>query len=184
MKLIDMVYGYDDFSSILEDISEVDGTYDMDPKTKAFVQMGQKITASLSIGSGVEWPDDAQFNKAAALGQQLSSIGSSFGARSAGEALKDANVTPDEAKAIIAKVKDANVSIAKSVKDPEKQAVDADEGLGGAVAGAAAGDSLVGKIGGAYVGYKTQKALNRNEKNIKRIARALASKGIDVGIAD
>lgn len=184
MKLIDMVYGYDDFSAIIEDISEIDGTYDMDPKTKAFVKMGQKITASLSIGSGVEWPDDAQFNKAAALGQQLSSIGSSFGAKDAMSALKDANVSPDEAKEIIAKVKDAKIDISKTVKDPEKVAVDAEEGIGGALAGAAAGDSLLGKVGGAVVGYRTQKALNTNEKNIKRIARALAAKGIDVNIED
>mgnify|MGYP001227193090 CR=1 FL=1 len=75
-------------------------------------------------GAGVEWPDDEQFNKAAKLGQQLSSIGSSFGSRNAGEALKAAGVTPDEAKEIIAKVKDKNIDIAKTVKDPEHSGED------------------------------------------------------------
>ena len=123
MKITELAQG-EEFLKILEDLAEIDGTYDMDPKTKAFVKMGQKITASLSIGSGVEWPDDEQFNKAAKLGQQLSSIGSSFGSRNAGEALKAAGVTPDEAKEIIAKVKDKNIHIAKTVKDPEHSGED------------------------------------------------------------
>ena len=123
MKLTELANG-EEFLKILEDLAEIDGTYDMDPKTKAFVKMGQKITASLSIGSGVEWPDDEQFNKAAKLGQQLSSIGSSFGAKNAGEALKADGVTHDEAKEIIGKVKDAKIDIAKTVKDPDHSGED------------------------------------------------------------
>ena len=70
----------------------------------------------------------------------------------------------------------------KAAKDAKKGNKKTDEGIGGALAGAAAGDSIMGKIGGAYVGHQTQKSLNKSEKNIKKIAKALQNKGIDVDI--
>jgi len=70
----------------------------------------------------------------------------------------------------------------KAAKDAKKGNKKTDEGIGGALAGAAAGDSIMGKIGGAYVGHQTQKSLNKSEKNIKKIAKALQNKGINVDI--
>jgi len=59
-----------------------------------------------------------------------------------------------------------------------------EEGIGGALAGAAAGDSVLGKIGGAIVGHKTQAAIDKNDENIKKLAKALQRAGIDVDIEE
>ena len=101
------------------DINE--GLYDLDPKTMQYVKMGQKISSAIEPSSGIKWPDDAQWNKAAALGSALSSMGSSFAVKTVADALKQANVTPDEAKEIIQKVKAEGKGIkpGQGVKDPE-----------------------------------------------------------------
>lgn len=94
-----------------------EGYYDVDPKLKPFVQMGQKIASALEPDSGVEWPDDEQWNKAASLGTSLVALGSAFGPKTVGDSLKKAGVSVDEAKEIFAKVKD--VEIGAGVKDAE-----------------------------------------------------------------
>lgn len=97
-----------------------EGPYDVDPKLMPYVRMGQKIASALEPGSGIEW-EDVEFNKAAALGSSFGKLGSSFGPKTPGEALKDANVDIEMAKAIIAKVKGADVKPGAGVKDPEPE---------------------------------------------------------------
>ena len=78
-----------------------------------------------------------------------------------------------------------NAMAVESIKEELYKALaekKANEGVGGAVVGAAAGDSLLGKLAGAFVGHKVQKSLNKSEKNIKKIAKALTRSGIDVDI--
>lgn len=94
--------------------------YDVDPKLMPYVKMGQKIASALEPSSGLKW-DDEEFNKAAILGSEFSKLGSAFGPKTPGEALKAAGVDLDMAKAIIAKVKAANVVPGAGVKDPDRQ---------------------------------------------------------------
>ena len=53
MKLTEL--NGEEFLKILEDLAEIDGTYDMDPKTKAFGQNGSKDRCIPSLNR-VEWP--------------------------------------------------------------------------------------------------------------------------------
>ncbi len=86
-----------------------------------YVRMGQKIASALEPSSGIKW-EDVEFNKAAALGSSFGKLGSAFGPKTPGEALKDANVDVEMAKAIIAKVKDAgDIKPGAGVKDPEPE---------------------------------------------------------------
>ena len=94
--------------------------YDVDPKLMPYVKMGQKIASALEPSSGLKW-DDVEFNKAAALGSSFGKLGSAFGPKTPGQALKDANVDVEMAKAIIAKVKAANIRPGAGVKDPERE---------------------------------------------------------------
>ena len=98
----------------------LEGPYDVDPKLMPYVRMGQKIASALEPGSGIEW-DDVEFNKAAALGSAFGKLGSAFGPKTPGAALKDAMVDVDMAKAIIAKVKNADIKPGAGVKDPEPE---------------------------------------------------------------
>ena len=98
----------------------LEGPYDVDPKLMPYVKMGQKIASALEPGSGIEW-DDVEFNKAAALGSAFGKLGSAFGPKTPGAALKDAMVDVDMAKAIIAKVKNADIKPGAGVKDPEPE---------------------------------------------------------------
>lgn len=102
-----------------------EGYYDTDPKLTPFVQIGQKIASALEPNSGVEWPDDEQWNKAASLGTSLVALGSAFGPKTVGEALKKAGVSVDEAKEIFAKVKD--IKIGAGVKDIDPGPEDDDD---------------------------------------------------------
>lgn len=99
-----------------------EGYYDIDPKTAPFIKMGQKITSALEPNSGVDWPDDELWNTAAALSTQLSHIGSAFGPKTAGEALKKAGASVEDAKKIFALVKD--VEAGAGVKDVEDEPED------------------------------------------------------------
>jgi hypothetical protein len=83
-----------------------EGIYDTDPKLEPFVKMGRKITAALDAESGVNWPDDDVWNKAASLGSALTSLGTAFGVDSASEAIRKAGLSVEEAKEIFAMVKD------------------------------------------------------------------------------
>mgnify|MGYP000288143128 CR=1 FL=1 len=97
-----------------------EGIFDIDPKLEPFVKMGRKITAGLEKDSGVDWQDDEQWNKAAALGRELTSLGSEFGTSSAAEAVKKAGLSTDEAKEIFAMVRDVDPS-AFAPEDPEDE---------------------------------------------------------------
>lgn len=103
-----------------------EGYYDVDPKLQQYIQMGQKISAGLSPSSGVKWDDDELWNSAATLGTQLTHLGSAFGPKTPGEALKKAGVSVDDAKKIFAMVKD--VEIGAGVKDVEPEPEDDAEG--------------------------------------------------------
>ena len=94
--------------------------YDVDPKLMPYVRMGQQIASALEPSSGIKW-EDAEFNKAAALGSSFGKLGGLFGPKTPGEALKDAGVDVEMAKAIIAKVKAADVKPGVGVKDPEPE---------------------------------------------------------------
>lgn len=94
------------------------GYYDVDPKMVPYIKMGRKITAALDPKSGVEWKDDEQWNMAAKLGSDLSSLGSDFGPRSPNDVLKKAGISMAQAKEIFDMVK--NVDASKfGPKDPE-----------------------------------------------------------------
>jgi len=99
--------------------------YDTDPKLMPYVRMGQMIASALEPSSGIKWEDE-EFNKAAALGSSFGKLGSAFGPKTPGEALKQANVDVEMAKAIIAKVKGAGVKPGAGVKDPEPEAPEED----------------------------------------------------------
>lgn len=101
-----------------------EGPYDTDPKLMPYVRMGQQIASALEPSSGIKW-DDAEFNKAAALGSSFGKLGGLFGPKTPGEALKDAGVDVEQAKAIIAKVK--NVKAGIGVKDVDSDNDDADD---------------------------------------------------------
>ena len=98
----------------------LEGPYDVDPKLMPYVKMGQKIASALEPGSGIEWEDE-EFNKAAALGSAFGKLGSAFGPKTPGAALKDAMVDVEMAKKIIAKVKNADVKPGAGVKDPDPE---------------------------------------------------------------
>ena len=98
----------------------LEGPYDVDPKLMPYVRMGQKIASSLEPGSGIEWEDE-EFNKAAALGSAFGKLGSAFGPKTPGAALKDAMVDVETAKKIIAKGKNADVKPGAGVKDPDPE---------------------------------------------------------------
>lgn len=102
-----------------------EGYYDVDPKMAPYIQMGQKITAGLGTNSGVEWESDELWNSAASLGTQLTHLGSAFGPKTPGEALKKAGVSLDDAKKIFSLVKD--VEIGAGVKDVEDEPEDDEE---------------------------------------------------------
>ena len=104
-----------------------EGYYDIDPKLEPYVKMGQKIAAGLEPNSGVAWPDDEIWNKAAGLGTALTHLGSSFGSKTPAEALKKANVDVETAKEIFKMVKD--VEIGAGVKDVEPEPEDDDEDI-------------------------------------------------------
>lgn len=90
-------------------INDVTGTravnegHDATPQEKKLAAVGQKIQAALSPKSGITW-DDAEFNQAASLGEELTRIGTTFGPRNVKEALANANLTVQQAQAIIDKV--------------------------------------------------------------------------------
>jgi len=97
--------------------------FEIKPEHKPFIDMGHKIRAALEPASGIKW-DDEEFNKAAELSTQLISIGGQFGPRSAGEALKAAEVDVETAKAIMRK--SASAKMGAGVKDPEPSDDDED----------------------------------------------------------
>ena len=102
-----------------------EGYYDIDPKTAPFIKMGQKISSALEPNSGVDWEDDELWNSAAALGTQLSHMGTAFGPKTPGEALKKAGVDIEDAKKIFALVKDVETGV--GVKDVEDEPEDEDD---------------------------------------------------------
>lgn len=104
-----------------------EGYYDVDPKLKPFIEIGQKIMSGLEPSSGVKWPDDEEWNNAAKLGQQLVSLGHPFGANSLGDALKKAGVEIEQVKAIIAKTKQLDIGL--GAKDPEPEPEEIDESI-------------------------------------------------------
>ena len=101
-----------------------EGYYDIDPKMKPYVEMGQKIMSCLEPSSGVKWPDDEEWNAAARLGTQLVSLGDPFGAKSLGDALKKAKVDVEQAKSLFKKCKDAKVGVGVKDVEPEPEEID------------------------------------------------------------
>jgi len=101
-----------------------EGYYDIDPKFKPFVEAGQKIMSGLEPSSGVKWPDDEEWNNAAKLGQQLVSLGDTFGAKSVADAIKKAGIDVDQAKAIIAKTKHLEIGVGTKDVEPEPEEVE------------------------------------------------------------
>lgn len=83
-----------------------EGIYDTDPKLEPFVKMGRKITSALDTQSGIDWPSDEVWNKAASLGSALTALGTAFGPSTAAEALKKSGLSIEDAKEIFAMVKD------------------------------------------------------------------------------
>ena len=102
-----------------------EGYYDVDPKMAPYIKMGQKISSALEPDSGVKWQDDELWNSAAALGTQLTHLGSAFGPKSPAEALKKAGVSIEDAKTIFSMVK--NVETGAGVKDVEPEPEDDEE---------------------------------------------------------
>lgn len=77
--------------------------HETSPKEKQLAAIGQKIQDALSPKSGISWSDE-EFNHAAAFGEELTRIGTTFGPRNVKEALANAGITLEQAQAIISKV--------------------------------------------------------------------------------
>jgi len=93
-----------------------DSIYDRGASKFASIRrLGQQITNSLEPASGVKWPDDEVWNKAASLGTMLSELPDGR-ANTPAEALKLAGVSKEELDDIIAKAKQARTV---SLPDPE-----------------------------------------------------------------
>lgn len=80
-------------------------------------KLGQQITNSLEPSSGVKWPDDELWNKAASLGTMLAELPDGQASTPA-EALKRAGVSKEELDEIVAKSKEARKV---SLPDPEPE---------------------------------------------------------------
>ena len=111
----------------LEFIKEADipSHFEIKPEHKQFANMGHKIRAALEPASGIKWGDE-EFNTAAELSTQLINIGTNFGPKSAGEALKNAEVSVDQAKEIMRKSAGAKMGTGVADKEPEDDQDDMD----------------------------------------------------------
>lgn len=96
--------------------ADIPSHFEIKPEHRQFVNMGHKIRAALEPASGIKW-DDEEFNKAAELSTQLVNIGASMGPKSAGEALKRAEVSVDQAKEIMRK--SASAKMGTGIADPD-----------------------------------------------------------------
>ena len=160
-----------------------------DMKIEHIAESSDNLVAELGriLMQAAEKADPEDHNNLSTLGSELTKYGTVDGAENMGKLADKVAMPLDQINSYLNMAmelykKHGPVRTGQDTVDDDEE--EFEEGIGGALAGAAAGDSVLGKIGGAIVGHKTQAAIDKNDENIKKLAKALQRAGIDVDIEE